>query len=90
MSEWRCNDAAVTSAGPRTSRRKRDRVVGVTADDEILDVEDDVGDVFADTGDGVELVQRIVETNLRNGGARDARQQRAPQRVAKRVTEAGL
>ena len=41
-------------------------------------------------GDGVELVERIVEADLGDGRAGDRRQQGAPQRVAERVAEAGL
>ncbi len=41
-------------------------------------------------GDGVELVQRVVEAHRGDGGARDRRQQGATQRVADRVAEAGL
>ena len=62
----------------------------MATNDEVFDVEDDVGDVLADAGDRVELVERVVETHLRHGGARNAREQRSPKRVAKCVTEAGL
>ena len=41
-------------------------------------------------GDGVELVQGVVEADLRDGRAGDRRQQRATQGVAERVAEAGL
>ena len=41
-------------------------------------------------GDGVELVEGVVEAHLRDGGAGDRRQQGAAQRVAERVAEAGL
>jgi hypothetical protein len=67
-----------------------DRLVGLRREHEVLEVQDDVGDVLGDPGDGVELVQGVVETDLRDGGAGDRRQQRAPQRVAERVAEAGL
>ena len=40
--------------------------------------------------DGVELVEGVVEADLRDGRAGDRRQQRAAQRVAERVAEAGL
>ena len=57
---------------------------------EVLDVQDEVGDVFLHTGDDVELVQRLVEAHLGDGRARDRREQRAAQAVAERVAEAGL
>ena len=57
---------------------------------EILQVEDDVGDVFLHAVDRVELVERVVEADLRDRGTRDRREQRAPQAVAERVTEARL
>ena len=59
-------------------------------DDDVLDVQDHVGDVFADTSDGVELVQCVIEANGRDGRAGDARQQGTAQRVADGVAEAGL
>ena len=57
---------------------------------EVLEVQDDVGDVLGDPVDGVELVERVVEAHLGDRGAGDRRQQRAAQRVAERVAEAGL
>ena len=81
---------AVTSAGPRTSRRQRDRLVASRREHDVLEVEDDVGDVLGDAGDGVELVERVVEADRRDGRAGDRRQQGAAQRVAERVAEAGL
>ena len=60
------------------------------AQHEVLQVEDDVGDVFLHTLDDVELVQRVVEPHLRDGRAGDRREQRAAQAVAERVAEAGL
>ena len=69
---------------------QRDRLVGRAAQHEVLEVEDDVGDVFLHTLDDVELVERVVEAHLRDGRAGDRRQQRAPQAVAERVAEAGL
>jgi hypothetical protein len=44
----------------------------------------------SETRDGVELVQRVVEADRGDGRAGDARQQRAAQRVADGVAEAGL
>ena len=67
-----------------------DGLLAVAHQHEVLEVEDDVGDVLGDTGDGVELVERIIEAELRDGGAGDRRQEGAAQRVAERVAEAGL
>ena len=67
-----------------------DRLVGVDVQHEVLEVQDDVGDVLGDAVDGVELVERVVEAHLRDGRAGDRRQQRAAQGVAERVAEAGL
>jgi hypothetical protein len=66
------------------------RLVVLAGDDEALDVEDEVGDVFLDAGDGGELVQHVGDADGRDGRARDAREQGAAQRVAERVAEAGL
>ena len=67
-----------------------DRLVGLRGEDDVLQVQDDVGDVLGDTGDGVELVERVVEADLGDGGAGDRRQQGATQGVAEGVAEAGL
>ena len=69
---------------------QRDGLVAVDTHDEVLEVQDDVGDVLGDTRDGVELVQGVVEADLGDGRAGDRRQQRAAQGVAERVAEAGL
>ena len=80
--------AAVTSPGPRLSQG--DRFVGGAPQHEVLEVQDDVGDVFLDSLDDVELVQGVVEAHLRDGRAGDRRQQRATQAVADRVPETGF
>src|SRR5205807_275676 len=69
---------------------KRHRLVGVDAQHQVFEVQDDVGDVFLDPGDGGELVEGVVEAQLGDGGAGDRRQQRAAQRVSEGVAEAGL
>src|SRR3546814_5005018 len=71
-------------------RSQGDMLVAVADEDEVLQGQDDVGDVLGDTGDGVELVEGVVEAQLGDGGAGDRRQQGAPQRIAQRVAEAGL
>ena len=67
-----------------------DGLLRVDGEHEILEVQDDVGDVFLHPGDGGELVQGVVEADLGDGCAGDRRQQRAAQRVAQGVPEAGL
>src|SRR5690606_17728388 len=67
-----------------------DALIVLARADQVLDVADDLDDVLLDTGDGVELVLDAVETDARDRRARDGRQQRATQRVAERVAEAGL
>ena len=69
---------------------QRDRLLGRALQHEVLDVEDEVGDVFLHAGDHVELVERLVEAHLGDRGAGDRREQRAAQAVAERVAEAGL
>jgi hypothetical protein len=58
---------------------QRDRLVAVADEHDVLEVEDDVGDVLDDAGDRVELVEGVVEPDLRDGRTGDRRQQRAPQ-----------
>ena len=66
------------------------RLIAVHHEDEVLEVEDDVGDVLSNTLDGVELVKGVVEAHLRHGCARDGRQQCAAQRIADGVAETRL
>ena len=68
---------------------QRDRLLGRAAQHEVLEVQDEVGDVFLDARDHVELVEGLVEAHLGDGRAGDRRQQRAAQAVAERVAEAG-
>src|SRR6185369_1457042 len=60
-----------------------DRLVLLRGHDQPLEVQDDVGDVFLDSGHGGELVQHTVDANAGDGCAGNRRQQRAPQRIAK-------
>ena len=64
--------------------------VGVALSSDLLEVEDDVGDVLDDVGDGGELVQRAVDLHGGDGRALQRRQQHAAQRVAERDAEAAL
>jgi hypothetical protein len=51
-------------------QRRLDLVgIGVHADDEILQVQDDVGDVLFDAGDGRELVGDPLDADARDRGA---------------------
>ena len=72
---------------PQVNRRG---LLVLAADNELLQVEDDVGHVLGDTLDRRELVQHAVDLHLRDGRARDRREKRSTQRVAERVAEAGL
>src|SRR5699024_11789822 len=52
-----------------------DRLIVLRGDDEVLDVEDDLGDVLLDAGDGAELVQHAVDADRGDRGAGDGGQQ---------------
>src|SRR5581483_10653160 len=58
--------------------------------DELLEVEDDVGDVLADAGQRRELVRDALELHRGDGGALQRGEQHAAQRVAERVAEAAV
>jgi hypothetical protein len=62
----------------------------VHAQDDVLQVQDDVGDIFLDAGKGGEFVEGVVEPHLGHRRPRDRRQQRPPDRIAERVAETGL
>ena len=57
---------------------------------EFLDVEDDLGDVLIDSGDGRELVHDSLDLDRGDGGALDGREQHATQTVADGGPEAAL
>ena len=67
-----------------------DGLVALAGDDQLLDVEDDLGDILLDTRNGAELVQHAVDADAGDGCTGDRRQEAAAQRVSDRVTEAGL
>ena len=67
-----------------------DRLVVLRGDDELLDVEDQLGHVLLDTRHGGELVQDAVDADAGDSRAGDGRQQGAAHRVAEGVTETGL
>src|SRR5205085_11610757 len=63
---------------------------GLRGQYEVLEVEDDVGDVFLDAGNRVELVEGVVEAHGGDRRARDRGQEGAAEAVAERVAEARL
>ena len=77
-------------AGAPLVEAQGDRLVGVHPDQEVLQVQDDVGDVLFHPGQGRELVQGLVEAHLGHRRARDRGEQGPAQRVAERVPEAGV
>ena len=76
--------------GPALVEAQGHGLVGLAPQHEVLEVEDEVGDVLLDPGDDVELVEGLVEPDLGDGRAGDGREQGAAQAVAERVAEAGL
>ena len=68
----------------------RHGLVVLGRDDQILQVQDQLGHVLLDAGHGGELVQHAVDANAGDARARDGRQQRAAQGVAEGVAEARL
>src|SRR3712207_9140628 len=64
------------------------RLVGVGADHQALEVQDDLGDVLLDARHGGELVQGALDPDAGDSSAGDGGQQRAPQGVAEGVAEA--
>ena len=85
---WR--SPAVASPGPRLSRRSVTGSSEYDPQDDVLQVQDDVGHIVLDAGERRELVQGVVEADLGHRGAGNGRKKRAPERVAERVAEAGL
>ncbi len=77
-------------ARPALVEAQGDRLVGVHPDQQVLEVQDDVGDVLLHAGQGGELVQRLVEAHLGHRRAGNRGEQGAAQRVAQGVPEAGI
>ena len=65
-------------------------VVGVTGEVELLEIQDDVGDVFSDARDRRELVEHALDLDRGDRGATDRRQQDPAQRVAERLAVTAL
>src|SRR5690606_6684808 len=59
-------------------------------DDDVLDVEDDLGDILLDPGDRGELVEHAVDPDARDRGTGDRGEQGPTQGVAEGVAEARL
>src|SRR3954470_16843628 len=76
--------------GTRLAQVHGDRLVVLRGDDQALEVEDDLRDVFLDALDRRELVEDAVDLDARDRGTRDGAEQGATQRVAERVAEARL
>ena len=68
----------------------RNRLVVLGRDDELLQVQDDVGDVLDDPGDGRELVQHTLDPDAGDSGTGDRGEQGTADRVADRVAEPRL
>src|SRR2546421_2511707 len=66
------------------------RRVAVQARDQVLEVEEDVGDVLANAGQGGELVRDALDLDRGDCGALERGEQHAAQRVAERVAEAAI
>jgi hypothetical protein len=64
--------------------------VRVHAAHDLLEVEDDVGDVLLHPRDRGELVGNALDPHARDSGPGKGRQQHSPQRVAERVAEAAV
>src|SRR5262249_33216260 len=78
------DDAALVSLDAEGARR----IAGVL-DHQALDVENDVGDVLDDAGDGADLVLHALDLDARDGAAFQAGQQDTAQTVADGDAEAG-
>jgi hypothetical protein len=77
-------------AGALLAQVHDDRLVALGGDDELLEVQDQVGDVLLDARHGGELVQDAVDPDARDRSAGDRGQQGAAERVAEGVAETGL
>ena len=83
--------AAVTTPSPACGEAHLDLGrLAVQDADELLQVEDDVGDVLADARQRRELVRDALDLHRGDGGALERREQHAAQRVAERVAEAAI
>jgi hypothetical protein len=77
-------------AGPLLAQVHHDRLVMLRGDDELLEVEDDLGHVLLDARDRGELVEDVLDPDAGDGRTGDARQERPAQGVPQGVAEARL
>ncbi len=84
------NVSSADSTGTSLAKVRGDGLVVLAGDNEVLDVQDDLGDVFLHTGNSGELVQHAVDTDAGYGRAGDGGQQGTAQGVTERVSEARL
>jgi hypothetical protein len=75
-------------AGALLAQVRGDRLIVLARDDELLDVQDDLGDILLDARDGAELVEHTVDADARDSSARDRRQEGATEGVSEGVAEA--
>ena len=77
-------------AGAALDQAELDRVGREALEAELLDVQDDLGDVFLDARDRRELLVDVADLDARDRGAVERRQQHAAEGVAERHAVAGL
>lgn len=77
-------------AGTLLAQVHHDRLVVLRGDDQLLDVEDEVGDVLLDARHGGELVQDTVDPDAGDSSAGDRGEERTAERVTEGVAEARL
>ena len=66
------------------------RLLAVIANRNLLEIQNQIGDVVDDAGERAELVQSSVDLDRRNRRSFDRRQQAAPKRIADRRAKAPL
>ena len=64
--------------------------IGKQADGQLLEVEDDLGHVFLDAGDGGKLMLDALDLHAGHRGPREGAEQRTPQGVPQRLAETAL
>ena len=77
-------------ARPRLLQNHPLRAVALHLDGDVLDIEHEIRDVLADTGDRGKLMQHAIDMHGDDRGALQRGEQNAAQRVAERQAEAAL
>src|SRR4051812_27280260 len=77
-------------AGPALDEAELDGMTRVALEAELLDVQDDLGDVFLDAGDRRELLVDVADLDARDGRTLEGRQEDAPERVSEGDAVTGL